>query len=61
VPAFYFGAVHYALGDPAAALSLGRQAYGERCDYLIYLGIEPRAGILAKAPVLTRFLTALHQ
>jgi DNA-binding winged helix-turn-helix (wHTH) protein/TolB-like protein/Tfp pilus assembly protein PilF len=56
VPAFYFSSVHYALGDLAATFAWGRKAFAERCDYLLYLGVEPRVGRLAGNPAYIRLM-----
>jgi Tfp pilus assembly protein PilF len=61
VPAFYFATVHYAMGDLAKTFEWGWKAIGERCDYLMYLGVEPRAGRLAGNPVFIRAMGALHR
>jgi tetratricopeptide (TPR) repeat protein len=61
VPAFYFATVHYAMGDLAKTFEWGWKAVGERCDYLIYLRVEPRAGKLAGNPEFIRAMAALHR
>jgi TolB-like protein/DNA-binding winged helix-turn-helix (wHTH) protein/Flp pilus assembly protein TadD len=61
VPAFYFATVHYAMGDPAKTFEWGWKAIGERCDYLLYLGVEPRVGRLAAHPEFIRAMGALHR
>jgi TolB-like protein/DNA-binding winged helix-turn-helix (wHTH) protein/Flp pilus assembly protein TadD len=60
VPAFYFATVHYALGDLAKTFEWGWRAIGERCDYLLYLGVEPRVGKLAAHPEFIRAMGTLH-
>jgi len=61
VPAFYFAAVHFALGDLAKTFAWGWKAAGERCDYLMYLRVEPRVGKLAGNPEFIRAMASLHQ
>lgn len=61
VPAFYFATVHYAMGDLPGTISWGWTAFGEHCDYLIYLPVEPRAGKLAGNPDFIRVMAALHR
>jgi len=61
VPAFYFASVHYALGDLARTFTWGWKAIGERCDYLMYLRVEPRVGKLAGNPEFVRALAAIHR
>ena len=61
VPAFYFASVHYAMGDLAKTFEWGWKAIGERCDYLIYLRVEPRVGRLAGNPEFIRAMAALHR
>ncbi len=61
VPAFYFASVHYAMGDLAKTFEWGWKAIGERCDYLMYLGVEPRVGKLAGNPEFIRAMAALHR
>jgi TolB-like protein/DNA-binding winged helix-turn-helix (wHTH) protein/cytochrome c-type biogenesis protein CcmH/NrfG len=61
VPAFYFATVHYAQGDLARTFEWGWKAIGERCDYLMYLGVEPRVGRLAGHPEFIRAMAALHK
>jgi DNA-binding winged helix-turn-helix (wHTH) protein/TolB-like protein/Tfp pilus assembly protein PilF len=61
VPAFYFATVHYAMGDLAKTFEWGWRAIGERCDYLMYLGVEPRVGKLAGNPEFIRAMAALHR
>ena len=61
VPAFYFATVHYAMGDLAKTFEYGWKAIGERCDYLLYLRVEPRAGKLAGNPEFIRAMAALHR
>jgi TolB-like protein/DNA-binding winged helix-turn-helix (wHTH) protein/Flp pilus assembly protein TadD len=61
VPAFYFATVHYAMGDLTKTFEWGWKAIGERCDYLMYLGVEPRAGKLAGNPEFIRAMAALHR
>jgi len=61
VPAFYFATVHYAMGDLAKTFEWGWKAIGERCDYLMYLGVEPRVGKLAGNPEFIRAMAALHR
>jgi DNA-binding winged helix-turn-helix (wHTH) protein/TolB-like protein/Tfp pilus assembly protein PilF len=61
VPALYFATVHYAMGDMAKTLEWGWKAIGERCDYLLYLRVEPRVGKLAGNPEFIRAMAALHR
>jgi tetratricopeptide (TPR) repeat protein len=61
VPAFYFATVHYAMGDLPKTFEWGWKAIGERCDYLMYLGVEPRVGRLAGNPEFIRAMAALHR
>jgi DNA-binding winged helix-turn-helix (wHTH) protein/TolB-like protein/Tfp pilus assembly protein PilF len=61
VPAFYFASVHYAMRDLAKTFEWGWKAVGERCDYLIYLRVEPRVGKLAAHPEFLRAMAALHR
>jgi DNA-binding winged helix-turn-helix (wHTH) protein/TolB-like protein/Tfp pilus assembly protein PilF len=61
VPAFYFATVHYAMGDLGKTFESGWKAIGERCDYLLYLRVEPRVGKLAGNPEFLRAMAALHQ
>ena len=61
VPAFYFATVHYAMGDLPKTFEWGWKAVGERCDYLMYLRVEPRAGKLAGNPEFLRAMAALHR
>jgi DNA-binding winged helix-turn-helix (wHTH) protein/TolB-like protein/Flp pilus assembly protein TadD len=61
VPAFYFATVHYAMGDLGKTFELGWKAIGERCDYLLYLRVEPRASKLAGNPEFLRAMAALHR
>jgi len=60
VPALYFASVHYAMGDMTKTFQFGWKAIGERCDYLIYLRVEPRAGNLAANPEFIKAMAALH-
>ena len=61
VPAFYFATVHHARGDLAKTLHWGWKAIGERCDYLMYLRVEPRVGKLAGNPEFIRAMAVLHR
>jgi hypothetical protein len=61
VPAFYFASVYYAMGDLTRTFEWGWKAAGERCDYLMYLGVEPRAGRLAQNPRFIRAMASLHR
>jgi TolB-like protein/DNA-binding winged helix-turn-helix (wHTH) protein/Tfp pilus assembly protein PilF len=61
VPAMYFATVHHALGDLTQTLHWGRLALNERCDYMIYLGVEPQAGKLALIPRVVRAMSALRR
>jgi TolB-like protein/DNA-binding winged helix-turn-helix (wHTH) protein/Tfp pilus assembly protein PilF len=60
VPAFYFASIHFALGDMGKTFEWGWKSIGERCDYLIYLRVEPRVGKLAGNPEFLRALGHLH-
>jgi DNA-binding winged helix-turn-helix (wHTH) protein/TolB-like protein/Tfp pilus assembly protein PilF len=61
VPAFYFATIHYALGDLARTFEWGWKAAGERCDYLMYLRVEPRVGKLAGNPQFIRAMASLYR
>jgi Tfp pilus assembly protein PilF/TolB-like protein len=61
VPAFYFASIHYAMGDLSRTFEYGWKAIGERCDYLMYLGVEPRVGKLAGNREFIRVMAALHR
>ncbi len=61
VPAFYFASVHYASGDLSKAFEWGWKAVGERCDYLMYLRVEPRVGKLMGNREFIRTMAALHR
>jgi len=41
VPSLYIAFVHAGLGDRDAAFAWFDKAYDERCNYLVYLGVEP--------------------
>ena len=60
VPAFYFATIHYARGDLAKTFGWAWKAVGERCDYLMYLRVEPRVGKLAGNKEFIRAMAALH-
>ena len=60
VPAFYFASVHYAMGDVNKTLDWIRKSVAERCDYLVYMRVEPRAEKLAREPEFGRIMKALH-
>jgi DNA-binding winged helix-turn-helix (wHTH) protein/TolB-like protein/Tfp pilus assembly protein PilF len=60
VPAFYFAMIHFALGDTGKMFEWGWKAVGERCDYLMYLRVEPRVGKLAGNPEFIKALGYLH-
>jgi len=60
VPAFYFASIHFALGDTRKTFEWGWRAVGERCDYLMYLRVEPRVGTLASHPEFIRAMGHLH-
>jgi tetratricopeptide (TPR) repeat protein len=61
VPAFYFASIHYAMGDLSKTFEWGWKAVGERCDYLMYLRVEPRVGGLVGNPEFLRAMAALHR
>jgi DNA-binding winged helix-turn-helix (wHTH) protein/TolB-like protein/Tfp pilus assembly protein PilF len=61
VPAFYFATIHYAMGDLSKTFEWGWKAAGERCDYLMYLRVEPRVGKLAGNPEFIRAMAALRR
>jgi len=61
VPAFYFASIHYAMGDMTKMFEWGWKAAGERCDYLMYLRVEPRVGRLAGNPEFIRGMASLHR
>jgi tetratricopeptide (TPR) repeat protein len=50
VPAFYSAAIHTGLRDQERAFAALKQAYEERCDYLVHLGKEPAADALRGDP-----------
>lgn len=50
VPALYMAAIYAGLGDKNQALHYLQKAYEERCDYLVYLWIEPAAKPLRSDP-----------
>jgi serine/threonine-protein kinase len=50
VPSYYAATVHVALGDPATALDLLEQSYGERSTLLGYLKMDPRLDPLRPQP-----------
>ena len=60
VPPFYFASIHYALGDLPQTFRWGWKAVGDRCDYLMYLRVEPQVGRLAGNPEFVRVLGQLH-
>ncbi|MBZ5591707.1 MAG: tetratricopeptide repeat protein [Acidobacteriia bacterium] len=60
VPAFYFASIHFALGNTGKTFEWGWKAIGERCDYLMYLRVEPRVGTLASHPEFIRAMGHLH-
>ena len=61
VPSFYFATVSYAMGDLTKTFEWGWKAVGERCDYLLYLRVEPRVGKLALNPEFMRGMASLHR
>ncbi len=61
VSPLYFANVHFALGDLPTTVKWGWKAVGERCDYLIYLGVEPRVGKLAANPDFLRAMASVHR
>jgi len=61
VPAFYFALVYYARGDLSKTFEWSWKAIGERCDYLMYLRVEPRVGKLVGNPEFIRIMAALHR
>ena len=61
VPALYFASIHLEMGDLAKTFEGGWKAVGERCDYLMYLRVEPRAGKLAGNAQFMRLMAALHR
>jgi TolB-like protein/DNA-binding winged helix-turn-helix (wHTH) protein len=61
VPAFYFATIHYAMGDLTRTFEWGWKAVGERCDYFMYLRVEPRVGKLAGNPEFIRGMATLHR
>lgn len=50
VPALYFAAIYFGLGDKDKAFEWLEKAYAERTDRLIYLNIEPMADGLRSDP-----------
>jgi DNA-binding winged helix-turn-helix (wHTH) protein/TolB-like protein/Tfp pilus assembly protein PilF len=61
VPSFYFASISYALGDTANTMKWGLKAVDERCDYLMYLRVEPRVGALAGNPEFIRILSKIRR
>ena len=61
VPAFYFATIDYAMGDLTRMFEWGWKAVGERCDYFMYLRVEPRVGKLAGNPEFIRGMATLHR
>jgi DNA-binding winged helix-turn-helix (wHTH) protein/TolB-like protein/Tfp pilus assembly protein PilF len=61
VPALYFASIQYAMGDLAKTFEWGWKAVGERCDYLMYLRVEPRVGKLAGNQEFIRAMGAVHR
>src|SRR6185295_5855726 len=61
VPAIYYAMIHLALGDLPMAFHWAWEAVGERCDYLVYLRVEPIAVGLAGNPEFLRVMARLHR
>ena len=61
VPALYFASIYSATGDLSKAFAWGWKALGERCDYLMYLRVEPSAGKLRAHPEFLRVMGALRK
>ncbi|HLY19573.1 MAG TPA: protein kinase [Bryobacteraceae bacterium] len=61
VPSFYFASIRYSMGDLPGTFRWGWKAVGERCDYLMYLHVEPRVGKLALNPEFIRGMATLHR
>jgi hypothetical protein len=49
------------MGDLAETFRWGWKSIGERCDYLMYLRVEPRVGKLVGNPEFVRAMAALHR
>jgi adenylate cyclase len=58
VSSYLFGFVHAGLGERNKALDCLERAYQERCDWLLYAGLDPRWQILHNEP---RFKQLLKQ
>jgi tetratricopeptide (TPR) repeat protein len=57
VPAVYFAGIYLGLGDNSQAMKYLNQAYEERSDRMIYLGVEPMVNPLRSTP---EFRTLIH-
>jgi DNA-binding winged helix-turn-helix (wHTH) protein/TolB-like protein/Tfp pilus assembly protein PilF len=60
VPKLYFASVYFAMGNVPKAVASGLMAWRDRCDYFIYLRVEPRAGTLRSHPDFVRALQAIR-
>jgi TolB-like protein/Tfp pilus assembly protein PilF len=60
VPALYAAGIHLGLGETDETLSLLEQAYNERIDRLIYLGVDPIADPLRREPRFQKLLANLR-
>jgi hypothetical protein len=49
------------MGDLTRTFEWGWKAVGERCDYFMYLRVEPRVGKLAGNPEFVRGMATLHR
>jgi TolB-like protein/Tfp pilus assembly protein PilF len=56
VPAVYFAGIYLGLSDNAQAMNYLNQAYQERSDRMIYLGVEPMVDPLRSNPDFRRLL-----
>jgi tetratricopeptide (TPR) repeat protein len=61
VPALYFLSIHLAFNDMKKVIDYGKQAIDERTDYLIYLGVEPRADSFRNSPELRELQTLIKR
>ena len=58
VPSFYLAGIQLGLGETKNALDLLDEAYQQRIDRLVYLGVDPMADSLRSNP---RFQDLLHR
>lgn len=59
VPSLYIALIYTGLGDRNEAFQWLDKAYNERCEYLVYLPVEPLADPLRADPRFPRFLKRL--